>query len=167
MVEQVLGVLSEAFEGPQETWSYFTDSGRDGGLFGTLERLDAEVASRVLGRTTIAAHVNHVTFGLHASARWIEGDRTTHKWDESWSVSSVDGEEWVRAKDGCAPHTGTYGAPWRSLRWKAKRPWQGQWAPWPTWRTISGQSDRKSPSSRPGVEPRAAALLTSSPSENT
>lgn len=99
MVEQVLGVLSEAFEGPQETWSYFTDSGRDGGLFGTLERLDAEVASRVLGRTTIAAHVNHVTFGLHASARWIEGDRTTHKWDESWSVSSVDGEEWVRAKE--------------------------------------------------------------------
>ena len=99
MVEQVLGVLSEAFEGPQETWSYFTDSGRDGGLFGTLERLDAEVASRVLGRTSIAAHVNHVTFGLHASARWIEGDRTTHKWDESWSVSSVDGEEGMRAKE--------------------------------------------------------------------
>jgi len=99
MVEQVLGALSEAFEGPRESWSYFTDTGRDGGLFGTLERLDAEAASRVLGTTSIAAHVNHVIFGLHASARWIEGDRTTHRWDESWGVSTVDGQLWSRMKE--------------------------------------------------------------------
>jgi hypothetical protein len=99
MVEQVLGVLSEAFEGPRESWSYFTDTGKDGGLFGTLEKLDAQVASRILGRTSIAAHVNHVIFGLHASARWIEGDRTTRKWDESWSVSSVDRETWTHTKE--------------------------------------------------------------------
>ena len=98
MVDQVLGVLSEAFEGPRENWSYFTDTGKDGGLFGTLERLDAQTASRILGRTSIAAHVNHVIFGLHASARWIEGDRTTRRWDESWSVSSVDTQSWTRTK---------------------------------------------------------------------
>jgi hypothetical protein len=99
MVEQVVGVLSEAFEGPRESWSYFTDTGRDGGLFGTLEKLDAEDASRILGRTSIAAHVNHVIFGLHASARWIEGDRTTHRWDESWSISTVDRDSWTRTKE--------------------------------------------------------------------
>ena len=99
MVEQVLGVLSEAFEGPRESWSYFTDTGRDGGLFGTLEKLDAETVSRTLGRTSIAAHVNHVIFGLHASARWIEGDRTTHRWDESWTVSTVDEQEWRHARE--------------------------------------------------------------------
>ncbi|MGO9410835.1 MAG: hypothetical protein ACLQCB_08785 [Spirochaetia bacterium] len=99
MVEQVLGVLSEAFEGPRETWSYFTDTGSDGGMFGTLEKLDAEEASRILGRTSIAAHVNHVIFGLLASARWIEGNRTTRKWDESWSVSAVDAASWERTKE--------------------------------------------------------------------
>ncbi len=99
MVDQVLGVLSEAFEGPRENWSYFTDSGRESGLFGTLERLDAQTASRILGRTSIAAHVNHVIFGLHASARWIEGNRTTHKWDESWSVSTVDNPAWTQTKE--------------------------------------------------------------------
>ena len=99
MVQQVLGVITEAFEGPRESWSYFTDSGKDGGLFGTLERLPAEEASRIQGRTSIAAHVNHVIFGLHASARWIEGDRTRHKWDESWGVSSVDEQKWTRTRE--------------------------------------------------------------------
>ena len=99
MVQQVLGVLSEAFQGPHEKWSYFTDTGRDGGMFGTLEKLDAATASRALGRTSIAAHVNHVIFALHASARWIEGDRTTHSWDESWSLSAVDGESWERTRE--------------------------------------------------------------------
>ncbi|HVP18216.1 MAG TPA: DinB family protein [Spirochaetia bacterium] len=99
MVEQVLGVLAEAFEGPHESWSYFTGTGKDGGLFGTLERLDAHAASCTLGRTSIAAHVNHVTFGLNASARWIEGDRTTHSLSESWNVSAVDEREWRHARE--------------------------------------------------------------------
>jgi hypothetical protein len=99
MVEQVLGVLSETFEGPQESWSYFTDTGRDGGMVGTLERLDAATASRTLGRTSIAAHVNHVIFALHASARWIEGDRSTHSLAESWSVSAVDEVSWERTRE--------------------------------------------------------------------
>ena len=99
MMEQVLGVLSEAFEGPRESWSYFTDTRKDGGLFGTLERLDAETASRVLGRTSIAAHVNHVIFALQASSRWIEGDRTTHSLSGSWDVVAVDAASWRRMKE--------------------------------------------------------------------
>ncbi|HVO40096.1 MAG TPA: hypothetical protein VMV03_13785 [Spirochaetia bacterium] len=96
---QVLGVLAEAFEGPRERWSYFTDTGRDSGLFGSLAKVDAAAASRVIGRTSIAAHVNHLIFGLHASARWVEGDRTTHSWTESWSVSQVDEAGWTRMRE--------------------------------------------------------------------
>jgi len=91
---QILGVLAEAFEGPQQSWSYFTDSGKDSGLLGTLGRLDAAEASRVLGKTSIAAHVHHVLFGLAASAAWIEGDRTTRKWSESWRVMEADDAQW-------------------------------------------------------------------------
>ena len=94
VLEQVLGVLTEAFEGPQHSWSYFTDSGKDSGLLGTLARLDASEASHVLGRTSIAAHVYHLLFGLAASAAWIEGDRTTRTWSESWKLTEADEAQW-------------------------------------------------------------------------
>lgn len=99
IVGQILDVLGEAFEGPKERWSYFTDTRSDAGLFGTLGKLAAADASRTRGKTSIAAHVNHVIFGLDASARWIEGDRTTHNWKESWATSSVNNEEWARMLD--------------------------------------------------------------------
>jgi len=99
VVGQILDVLREAFEGPKERWSYFTDNRSDAGLFGTLAKLDASDASRMLGKTSIAAHVSHVIFGLDASARWIEGDRTTHNWKESWTTASVDDEQWARMRD--------------------------------------------------------------------
>ena len=99
VVRQILGVLSEAFNGPPEHWSYFTDTAADAGLFGTLAKIAASDACRVLGRTTIAAHVNHILFSMHASSRWIEGDRTTHSWDESWSVSRVDEASWDLLRD--------------------------------------------------------------------
>jgi hypothetical protein len=35
-IDQLLAVLAEAFEGPRQTWSYFTDQGAESGLFGTL-----------------------------------------------------------------------------------------------------------------------------------
>jgi hypothetical protein len=99
IVGQILDVLGEAFEGPKERWSYFTDNRSDAGLFGTLGKLAAADASRTLGKTSIAAHVHHVIFGLDASARWIEGSRTTHDWKESWSTDTVNDAEWARMRE--------------------------------------------------------------------
>jgi hypothetical protein len=99
VVMQMSAVLREAFEGPKERWSYFTDSGPGAGLFGTLSRLSAAEASRVLGRTPISAHVHHIVFALQASTRWIEGDRNTSNWKESWTVSIVDEEAWGKLKE--------------------------------------------------------------------
>jgi hypothetical protein len=93
-IEQLLAVLAEAFEGPQQKWSYFTDQGAESGLFGTLVALNATTASRVWGGTTIAAHVHHAAFGLAASASWIAGDRSSRDWQESWRVITVTDAEW-------------------------------------------------------------------------
>ncbi len=71
IITQLMAVLGEAFEGPKERWSYFTDTGADAGMFATIGKLSAEEATRVLGETSIAAHVSHVLFGLEASAAWI------------------------------------------------------------------------------------------------
>jgi hypothetical protein len=93
-VGQVMAVLLEAFEGPPEKWSYFTDQGPEAGLFGTLGKLDATAASRATGGSTIAAHVHHLVFSLDASASWIRGERVRHDWAQSWSVSTVDEAGW-------------------------------------------------------------------------
>jgi len=98
VIGQLLGVLKEAFEGPQR-WGYFTDDGPDGALFGTLAKLNAEQASRPLGGTSIAAHVYHTTFGLEASTAWINGDRTSRNWPDSWRVSTVDETTWKKMLD--------------------------------------------------------------------
>ncbi len=94
VIDQLLNVLREAFEGPQERWSYFTDNDPDAGLFGTISKMSAEEASKPVGGTSIAAHIYHVNFGLDASSAWITGDRSPKNWKESWQVSTVDDTAW-------------------------------------------------------------------------
>jgi hypothetical protein len=48
-IEQLLAVLAEGFEGPQQKWSYFTDQGAESGLFGTLVALNAATVLARLG----------------------------------------------------------------------------------------------------------------------
>lgn len=93
-VEQTLAVIREGFEGPPEKWSYFTDHGPEGGLFGTLAKLDSANASKKIGKTSIAAHVNHLVFSNEAVAAWIRGNREPRNWKDSWKVETVNDEEW-------------------------------------------------------------------------
>ncbi len=98
VIGQLRDVFREALDGPAHRWSYFTDQGPEAGLFGTLAKLGALDASRVVGTggTPIAAHVFHVTFAFDASAAWIRGDRTPRRWQDSWSVSTVDDTAWAQ-----------------------------------------------------------------------
>ena len=95
VVEQLLAVLEEACEHTPKAWTYFTDNKPDSGLFDTLAGLSAADASRPSGGTSIAAHVNHVLFGMNASAAWIQGDQTPRDWSQSWRVSTVDDATWI------------------------------------------------------------------------
>lgn len=94
---QLLGVLREAFEGP-DRWSYFADTGA--GLFDTLEALTAEEAAAPVGGTSIAAHARHILFALDASAAWMGGDRTPRDWRSSWHTDPLDEKEWLDLLDG-------------------------------------------------------------------
>jgi hypothetical protein len=99
VIDQLVSVLGEAFEGPGQSWSYFADHGKESGLFGTLEKLSAADASRVAGGSTIAAHAHHILFSLVAAAAWIRGDHGSRNWQESWSVTSVDDAQWQGLRD--------------------------------------------------------------------
>lgn len=97
-ITQLLAVLAEAFEGPQQKWSYFTDHAAESGLFGTLANVSASDASRVWAGSTIAAHAHHASFALDASAAWIAGDHSPRNWNESWSVHVVDDGAWKQLR---------------------------------------------------------------------
>jgi hypothetical protein len=97
--EQLLAGLKEAFEGPGQAWSYFTDNNPEAGILGTIGTKTAREASAVIGGTTIAAHVHHAAFALGASAAWIAGDRSSQDWSESWRISTVDETSWKEMQD--------------------------------------------------------------------
>jgi hypothetical protein len=101
ITSQLVAVLREAIEGPQHSWTYFTDNQPGTGLFGTIGPLSPADVSRPQGKsgTTIAGHVHHLAFCLHASAAWIRGERRRWNWDESWQVRTVGSNEWAELRN--------------------------------------------------------------------
>lgn len=94
MLQQVLAVLREAYEGPAQDWSYFTDTKPNAGMFGTLAGISAAVASTPVAATSVAAHVYHINFAMEAAAAWIRRAWTPRNWAESWRVTAVSEDEW-------------------------------------------------------------------------
>lgn len=76
----------------------------DVGLLKSLEKLDAPDASRSTnGGATIAAHAQHLRYGLSLMNRWARegGDPFADAtWDEAWKVSAVDAEQWTEIQRG-------------------------------------------------------------------
>ncbi len=94
IVRQLHVVLKEAVEGPSGPWTHFIDNKPGAGLFGALENLPAADASRLVGGSSIAAHVHHLAFGLDVSSASLGGDNEPRDWKQSWAVSSVDEAAW-------------------------------------------------------------------------
>ena len=98
---QVASSLSTLFvelvEGPPGKASYVLNQG-DTGLLRSLDSLSAEAASRsTADGATIAAHVDHVLYGLTLMNRWSEGERNPWEgadWTRSWQRAGVSENEW-------------------------------------------------------------------------
>jgi len=85
--------------------AYILNSG-DGGLLRSLDKLSAAEASRSAnGGATIAAHAQHLRYGLSLMNRWAAyggnpfADAT---WEEAWKISDVDGPAWQEIRSGLA-----------------------------------------------------------------
>ena len=76
----------------------------DAGLLASLDKLSAADASRsVHGGATIAAHAQHVRYGLSLMNRWAtEGGNpfADAKWDEAWKTSVVNDAQWAEIRGG-------------------------------------------------------------------
>ena len=96
-------LLIEIFEGPPGNEAYLLNPG-DPGLLRQLESIDARAASTrpTPGKTTIAAHVDHVHNGLTLLNRWAAGEENPWAgadWNLSWQRTNVTGEQWRTLRD--------------------------------------------------------------------
>jgi len=96
-------LLSEIFDGPPGSEAYLLNPG-DPGLIRQLESIDARAASSrpMPGKTTIAAHVDHVHYGLTLLNRWAAGEANpwaAADWNLSWQRTTVTADQWRTLRD--------------------------------------------------------------------
>jgi len=104
-VASTLGTLfAELADGPPQGGGAFMLNSGDLGLLRSLDKLSARDASQCTnGGATIAAHAQHVRYGLSLMNQWAtEGGNpfANAKWDEAWKTSSVDEAQWQEIKTG-------------------------------------------------------------------
>jgi hypothetical protein len=77
----------------------FMLNGGDPGLLRSLDRLSASAASAIApSGSSIAAHVDHVRYGLALMNRWAHGEAdpfATADWTASWRTTTVSDVEWT------------------------------------------------------------------------
>jgi hypothetical protein len=102
-------LFSELVDGTSGHGDAFILNTGDVGLLRSLEKLSAADASRsVNDGATIAAHAQHVRYGLSLMNRWArEGGNpfADAKWDEAWKTSAVDTAAWTEIRTGLRDET--------------------------------------------------------------
>jgi hypothetical protein len=97
-------LFAELITGANNPKGSFILNRGDIGLLRALDQIPAADASRsVNDGATIAAHVQHVRFGLSLMNRWAAegGDPFANaKWDEAWKMSAVDDAAWAEIRAG-------------------------------------------------------------------
>ena len=108
-------LLTEIFDGPPTEECYVVNRG-DPGLHRQLESISAFTASSqpILGKSSVAAHVHHVYFGLSILVRWAAGEQNpwaSADFNESWGRSRVTEEEWNALRQNLRKEADT----WRDI----------------------------------------------------
>jgi hypothetical protein len=97
-------LFAELVDGTNSRTGGFILNTGDIGLLRSLESLSADDASRsVNDGATIAAHAQHVRYGLSLMNRWAaEGGNpfADATWDAAWKTSTVDAAAWREIRDG-------------------------------------------------------------------
>ena len=91
-------LLSELVDGASQQGGYILNPG-DQGLLRSLDALSAaEASARTPTGSSIAAHAEHVRYGLSLMNRWSQGENPfdTADWSASWQKTVVSEPEWRR-----------------------------------------------------------------------
>jgi hypothetical protein len=101
-------LFAELVDGVTGKGGFILNTG-DIGLMKSLEKLSAADASRSANDgATIAAHAQHVRYGLSLMNEWgTKGGNpfANAKWDEAWKISKVDDAKWQEIRRGLREET--------------------------------------------------------------
>jgi hypothetical protein len=102
-------LFSELVDGAGDPAGAFILNSGDVGLLRSLAKLSHADASRSVNHgATIAAHAQHVRYGLSLMNRWAtEGGNpfADARWDEAWKTSAVDAAQWEDIRRGLGHET--------------------------------------------------------------
>ena len=102
--QALVRLFAELVDGATHPRGAFILNSGDVGLLRSLDTLSADEASRCANDgATIAAHAQHVRYGLSLMNQWARegGDPFADaKWDEPWKLSDVDIGQWDEIRDG-------------------------------------------------------------------
>jgi hypothetical protein len=97
-------LMTELVDGPPGELAYMLNA-EDPGLLRSLDRLSSAAASAsVHGGSSIAAHADHLRYGLSLMNRWAAGDNpfADANWGASWRKTTVSDAEWARLRAALA-----------------------------------------------------------------
>jgi hypothetical protein len=102
VVSALVKILGEVIDGPEPEAAWLLNAG-DPGMLRALERLSATEASAAPpnGGASIAAHVDHVRYGLQLLNRWSKGENpfAGADWAASWKRTAVSEAEWAARRE--------------------------------------------------------------------
>ena len=90
-------LFSELVNGASKDGAYMLNAG-DEGLLRSLDKLSATEASALTPTgSSIAAHTDHLRYGLSLMNRWSAGENPfgTADWSTSWKQTTVSDDEWA------------------------------------------------------------------------
>jgi hypothetical protein len=93
-------LFRELVAGAPASGGYMLNAG-DRGLLASLDRLSAAAASAVTRTgSSVAAHVDHLRYGLSLMNRWGAGENPFEAadWSASWRKTTVAEDEWQRLR---------------------------------------------------------------------
>ncbi len=97
-------LFSELVEGAAADGGAFILNSGDVGLLRSLDKISAADASRAAnGGATIAAHAQHLRYGLSLMNLWASkggNPFANAKWDEAWQISGIGAGAWEEIRNG-------------------------------------------------------------------
>ena len=101
-INSSLGLLfAELVDGAAEAGDMLNP--KDPGLLRSLDRLSSDAASATpTGGASVAAHAEHLRYGLSLLNRWAGGENpfVDADWSASWRTTTVSDAEWERLRQG-------------------------------------------------------------------
>ena len=103
-------IFEELVNGSSESGGYVLNA-RDEGLLRSLDKLSSEQASALTPTgSSVAAHVDHVRYGLSLMNRWAHGEKPfgDADWSSSWRRTVVTEDEWQRLRMAIRSEAGNW-----------------------------------------------------------